>query len=215
MDVLEFLYPTRCPACDQKQPRESGLCAVCRESLYPTDAPFWRAALFDGVVEKSYAPFRYGGELALALRRLKYAKRPDIARTLAPLIRAPFGHAAAEADLVIPIPLHWRRQWVRSFNQAERLLYHAARGQPVKIDRRSLRRVRHTPFQARLPAYQRLANIVGAFRVHRRRHAVIGGRRVLLFDDVASTGATFLAAATALRAAGAAAVLTFSVARAD
>jgi len=163
------------------------------------------------------APWRYGGELGRSLRRLKFARRHEIARVLAPLY-APFLAAAVEAgaiDLIVPIPLHWRRLAARGFNQSEALARHAraAAGCAAPLDTRALKRVRNTAPQTHLDGDARRLNLLEAFVVP--RPARVAGRRVLLVDDVVATGATMAAAATALTTGGAAAVVGFAFARAE
>jgi len=109
-------------------------------------------------------------------------------------------------DMVVPVPLHWRRRRQRGFNQAEALA--RALGLPW---RNALRRTRRTPSQTDLPAAQRHANVRNAFAL--RRRASVSGRSILLTDDVATTGATLEACATVLRAAGAREVRALTVAR--
>ena len=153
----------------------------------------------------------------MALRRLKYGRRPDIARSLAPLIAPALEQAATSfaADLVIPVPLHWRRHAARGFNQAAALFVHAGRGLGLRVDKLSLRRCRHTPPQSGLGLARRAANLRGAFTVVSGRRERVAGRRVLLFDDVMTTGATASECARALLAAGASAVMAFAAARAE
>src|SRR5690606_4219279 len=109
----------------------------------------------------------YGGELARALRRLKFDRRVDVARALAPLVTPPLAGAlaAAEADLICAVPLHWRRHARRGFNQSALLLGHAAAllpgAPPIAVD--LLRRIRATPQQTGRDARARRQNVAGAF----------------------------------------------------
>ncbi len=165
----------------------------------------------------AHAPYRYGGELAWALQRLKYDGRADIARTLAPLLAPALARVVAQTgvDLAVPVPLHWRRLSSRGFNQAALLLGHAARGLALEVDRTTLRRVRATAAQSGLRGGQRAGNVASAFAVPRRRRARVAGRRVLCVDDVMTTGATLGACARALLAAGAREIVVFCAARAE
>ena len=226
--ILDLVYAPRCSACDATGMR--GLCTRCSQSLYPIDAACPRcAAPIEGPLSllcrrcrrrpppfvAAVAPFRYGGELARALRRLKYRRRPDLARDLAPLCSPALAVLAPLVDLCVPVPLHWRRRSARGYNQAVELLRFAARGLPLTLDPLSLRRTRATAPQSGLSARERRRNVASAFAVVERRRHRLAGRRVLLFDDVMTTGATMTACARALRHAGAASVLAFCVARAE
>jgi ComF family protein len=198
------LYPvdSACPRC--ALPIEGPVSIVCRRCR--RRPPAFRLAC---------SPYRYGGELGRALRRMKYQRRPDMARDLAPLF-APALHAVAGlVDVAVPVPLHWRRASERGFNQAAELLHFAGRGAGLPIDKLSVRRVRATDPQSGLNAKERRANTARAFAVLPRRVARIEGKRVLLFDDIMTTGATMNACAQALVDAGAQSVLAFSVARAE
>ena len=193
-----------CPRCAEPQVAEpANVCARCRTEAWP--------------LEHLIAPWRYGGELGRALRRLKFAPRPHLARELAPLA-APFLAAAvahAGIDVIVPIPLHWRRLASRGFNQAEALARHARNHAALTtpIDTRARARLRATAPQTHLDAAARRVNLEGALAV--RRPARVAGRRVLVVDDIVTTGATMAAAGHALRAAGAAAVIGFAFARAE
>jgi ComF family protein len=115
------------------------------------------------------------------------------------------------ADCVVPVPLHWRRQYARGFNQARELASHL--GPPV-ID--ALVRRRHTRAQVELAADGRRANVLAAFRLRRGwfRHPDLQGAKVLLVDDVITTGATLESCATVLKTAGASTVCALTAARA-
>lgn len=115
-------------------------------------------------------------------------------------------------DVVVPVPLHWRRRLARGFNQSELLARAVARryGAPVV---NAVRRKRSTSAQAGLTHAKRRANVAGAFTVVRQR--AIESRRVLLVDDVMTTGATAAACAAALRRAGARYVALLTLARVD
>jgi ComF family protein len=231
--LLSILYVPRCAACDRRVAPDRGLCEPCTEALDPlgpacprcsepaagpVPVTCARCRRAPPPYETMVAPWRYGGELGHALRRMKLERIPAIGRELAPLV-APFVAAAIDAgdlDLVVPVPLHWRRLAGRGFNQAQVLAEEAVRRAriAVRVDATSLRRVRPTPTQTGLSAAARARNVAGAFAVTRRRTARVAGRRVLLVDDIATTGATLAAATRALVAAGASVVVAFVVARA-
>ena len=118
--------------------------------------------------------------------------------------------APAGLDLVVPVPLHWRRRLARGYNQSERIARPLARRLGVPYAD-ALRRHRATPPQTALGRRARLANLHRAFRV--RQPAAVAGRRILLVDDVATTGATLEAAARELRRAGALEILALVAGR--
>lgn len=232
--IVDLLFVPHCAACDVRVEPGVALCATCEVSLYELGAACPRCAeplphAGGGAVacercraapppfSSAHAPYRYGGELAWALQRLKYEGRADIARTLAPLLAPALARVVAQTgvDLAVPVPLHWRRLSSRGFNQAALLLGHAARGLTLEVDRASLRRGRATAAQSGLRLRQRADNVAGAFAVPRRRWARVAGRRVLCMDDVMTTGATLGACAQALLAAGAREIVVFCAARAE
>jgi ComF family protein len=117
-----------------------------------------------------------------------------------------------QLDLVVPVPMHWWRKWNRGFNQAELLARVVGRRTGIPVAR-ALKRRRSTLSQAGLTLAQRRENLTGVFRVPARNR--MEGRRVLLVDDVFTTGATASACAAALKRAGARSVVLLTLARVD
>jgi ComF family protein len=186
-----------CPRCAEPLGGERAIaCARCTRTPPPQSA--------------TIAPWRYGEALAIALRRLKLGARPDLARALAPLAAPVL--AACAVDVIVPVPLHWRRLARRGYDHAELLAVHAAGSIPVT---RALRRTRHTRTQAGLSAAERAANVRGAFAITRAGARALQDKRVLVLDDITTTGATLAAACAAIANAGAADVMAFAFARAE
>lgn len=228
--LLDVVYAPGCAACDEPIAAGAGLCASCAVSLEPLAGRCPRCARpSSGPADEMCrrcrrapppfatiaAPYLYGGELAVALRRLKFGGRRDVARTLAPLLRPGLAEAATGCDLIVPVPLHWRRLARRTFNQAALLARHARPAGAPPIDQLALRRLRATAPQTGLDARARRGNVSGAFGVAARRRPRVAGRHILLVDDIVTTGATMAAAAAALLAAGAGSVTGFCAARAE
>ncbi len=140
---------------------------------------------------------------------IKFARRLAWARALGELLAEEI--PAADSDLVVPVPLHPARLAVRGFNQAQEIALPVARRLALPLSPEAARRWRATRPQSTLSAAERQLNAAGAFRVNR---AAIEGRRVLLVDDVVTTGATAASLASAVSAAGAVEVTLAAVARA-
>ena len=140
---------------------------------------------------------------------LKYGRIQTLARPLAKFLykALPLDRTF---DVIVPMPLHWRKQWQRGFNQSELLAQAVGKRWNVPV-KKLARRIRATTVQAGLTAAKRRANVSGAFRAK----AAIKGRKVLLVDDVMTTGATASACASALKRAGAASVTLLTLARVD
>jgi ComF family protein len=158
----------------------------------------------------------YEGVLRQLIHGLKYEGRRTLAAPLGEMMRARGTEVLQGADLAVPVPLHWRRQHTRGFNQAEDLARHL--GLPVV---RALRRVRPTSPQSGLSATGRRRNLRGAFApprrgwLGRRRHDPrIRGVCVVVVDDVSTTGTTLDACAQVLREGGAREVRGLTAARA-
>lgn len=193
--LLDLIAPRRCAACDRVIDVRGGL--FCR----PCDA---LAERYHGVG----AVFEYGGPVADAIGRFKYEGRSDLGRVLGLRMAEEAGVWAGRVDGIVPVPLHWRRRRTRGYDQAALLARPVARGLRVPSLFRCLRRVRNTPSQVALPHADRLRNVRGAFQ----SRGLEGSPRLLLVDDVRTTGATLAAAADALRVAGAGDVRTLVLA---
>ena len=200
-----LLAPARCAACDANVPRRTAVfCSPCASTA---DVP-----LEDD--PRATAAFVYGGAVARAIVRLKYERRPDLARPLGDLLwRALAPRASAlTGAVVVPVPLHVTRLAERGFNQSALLGKRLAHQLGAPLLPMALTRSRDTSQQAILGREARLANVADAFRS--RQPDRVRGRMVLLVDDVRTTGATLEACEQVLLAAGAAGVVSAVVARA-
>jgi ComF family protein len=184
-----------------RKPPESGGCQVCKDA----------APNFDRLI----ALGGYDEELRDAVLRMKRPTQDAIALAMGRLLAARCQELLAEArpNLIIPIPMHWARRLRRGGNSPEVLAGCLAKAFGAPARRNVLVRRRHTAPQWPLTPQERHANLRGAFRL--RRPAAVKGARVLLVDDILTTGATCNEAARLLKQAGAATVAVAIVARAS
>jgi ComF family protein len=204
-----------CAACRGRlRPLPPGGCAVCGRALAAAGLPAgWRCQPCRDeppAYERLLALWSYEEPLAAVVRGLKFRRLDYLGRHLGELLAERYAGDLAGMDVVVPVPLHWRRRLHRGYNQAEQIARPlAARlGLPLVP---LLRRTRATPPQSLLGKPARIANLRRAFRVPHPRRLL--GRHLLLVDDVATTGATLEAAAAVLRAAGAASVTAITAGR--
>lgn len=199
------ILPITPPVCDRcgdplaRQPQSAGHSDVCGP-----------CCASDSAVSRARAVGEYEGALREIIHALKYSGRISLARPLAERMRDRGRELLSGVDGVVPVPLHWRREYQRGFNQAREIARHL--GPPV-VD--TLSRRRATRAQIELAADRRRANVAGAFRIRRAwfRSVRVQGRKLMLIDDVSTTGATLEACATVLRDCGAADVYALTAAR--
>jgi ComF family protein len=144
-------------------------------------------------------------EISRALvHSLKYGDRLDLAPMMGRWVAQAGRELLAEADALVPVPLHWRRLWARRFNQSAMLAATISAESGVSVAARALKRVKATVPQVGLSQAERGTNIQGAFQVPDEGKAAVAGRRLVLVDDVLTSGATVEGCARALLRAGAA-----------
>ncbi len=175
-----------------------GRCRLCRAGL----TGFQRAWSFG----------EYDGALRKLIHLFKYKRVEPLAQPLGVMLSRALPRQF-EFDAVVPMPLHWLRLWRRGFNQSESLARVLSERTGIPVVAGALTRRKSTAAQAGLTGAQRRLNVSGAFAV-KRRH-LIENRRVLLVDDVLTTGATAASCAAALRRAGAREVSVLTLARVD
>jgi ComF family protein len=228
--IIDGVLPPRCLACGAVVGEPDALCGQCWRAL-SFFAPPWCAVcglpfphpMGEGAVcadcargraswDRARAALRYDKHSRQLVLALKHGDRTHLARALGGWMRRAGGEVFEGVDLLVPVPLHWTRLFARRYNQASLLAQaiHAAGGPPVAPD--WLVRRRRTPSQGRLGPLARARNVHGAFAVRPGRS--VAGKRLVLVDDVLTTGATVEECARVLRRAGAASVGVITLARA-
>jgi ComF family protein len=165
------------------------------------------------VFQRARAVARYDDVARALVHRLKYGDRLELAKALGAMMTRAGADLLAEAEVIVPVPLHRSRLWWRRFNQAMALSAVVSRASGVPCDPFLLARVKRTRPQVGLIKNQRGENLQGAFRVPVDMKPRLEGKRVLLVDDVVTTGATANAASRALLRGGASAVDVLAFAR--
>ena len=229
--ALGVVYPPTCIACAAATGEPHTLCARCWSEMRFIERPFCErlgtpfevdlgvallspAAIADPpVFRRARAVARYDETARRLVHRLKYGDRVELARALGAMMARAGAELLIDADVIVPVPLHRSRLWWRRFNQAMALAGALSRTSGVRCDPFLLARVKRTRSQVGLTRTQRGDNLQGAFRVPADAKPHLAGKRVLLVDDVVTTGATANACSRALLRAGAESVDLLSFAR--
>jgi len=230
---LAFIYPEVCQLCGEARatPAEGFVCAGCRASVRFIEPPYCShcGLPFAGAITTAFEcascremrwQFCFARSAVIArdavldiIHRYKYQRALWFEPFLAELF---IGRAEPELrgqpwDWLVPVPLHPAKQREREFNQAERLARRLSAATKIPVHTRLIRRIRPTQTQTMLSREERLANVREAFAMRGRER--LAGQRLVLVDDVFTTGATTSACAAVLRAAGAGDVCVWTVAR--
>jgi len=229
--ILDLLLPPTCAGCGEVVEDAHTLCLECWGALTFISRPCCDACghpfeyevpglTLCGACMRDRPPFAraraallYDDASKAFILRLKHADRTDTVHLLAKWLVQAGAEILGGADVLVPVPLHWTRLFSRRFNQAALLAQALGRlsGKAVMVD--ALVRHKKTPSQGRLGVKARARNVQGAFRMATARNPQIRGKRVVLVDDVYTTGATVRAAAKALLRGGAASVDVVTLAR--
>lgn len=218
---LDLALPPLCAVC--RLPVEGkGLCPACWSKLSFITPPYcerlgipfmydpgpgmlsMEAIASPPAYRRARAAVRFDEISRALVHALKYNDRLDLAPMMGRWISQAGRELLAEADALVPVPLHWRRQWARRFNQSAVLAAAISADSRVPLAAAALKRVKATAQQVGLSRSERAANIQGAFRVPADGQAMVTGRRLVLVDDVLTSGATIDGCARALLRAGAA-----------
>jgi ComF family protein len=222
--ALDAALPPLCPACRTPLGDGGGLCPACWAKvsfiappycdrlgiLFPYD-PGPGVLSMEAIADppaygRARAAVRYDDVASGLVHHLKYGDRLDLAATMGRwMARAgrDLIEGAEGGDALVPVPLHWRRLWGRRFNQAAVLAQAIAATRPLPVLCGVLKRVRATPQQVGLSRSERAVNVQGAFAVTDDGKAAIAGKRLILIDDVLTSGATVDTCVRALLRAGA------------
>ena len=219
--ALDFALPPLCPSCREPLGDGNGLCAPCWSKLSLIEPPYcarlgipfaydpgpgllsMEAIANPPAYDRARAAVRYDDVARALVHASNMATGSTSRRPWANGWRVPAANCFADADALVPVPLHWRRQWARRFNQSAALAGVISGLTGVPVVHGGLKRVRATPQQVGKSKTERADNVQGAFRVAMEHEADIAGRRLVLIDDVLTSGATVDACARALLRAGA------------
>jgi ComF family protein len=221
--TLDVALPPLCASC-RELVADTGICPDCWSKLHFIAPPYcerlgipfaydpgpgilsMQAISDPPAYERARAAVRYDEVARTLVHALKYGDRLDLAPTMGRWMARAGSELLAGADALVPVPLHWRRLWARRCNQSALLAKTISAETAVRVCDTALRRVKATAQQVGLSKTARADNVQGAFRVPKEHRVEVVGKRLVLIDDVLTSGATVDACARALLRAGAATV---------
>ncbi len=228
---LDLLLPPRCLSCGVGIERSGALCAPCWQEIHFLSEPHCAVCALPFPYElgsdtlcagcrarrpgydRARFVMRYDDASRKLILAYKHGDRIDAVPAFTQWLVRAGGDLIAEADLVVPVPLHWWRLFRRRYNQSALLARAVGGASDLLYLPDLLRRRRHTPPQGRKSHEARRRNVAGAFAVKAAQRELLDGKAILLIDDVVTTGATVEACAAVLRRAGAARVDVLALAR--
>lgn len=218
--VADFLYPPVCPGCGAPVAAPGGVCASCWGQLAFISAPICPVlglpfshdpgpgalsaeALADPPpFDRARSAVVYNDKARALVGHMKYRDHTELAHLCARVMAGAGAELMGKDGLLVPVPLHHLRQWRRRYNQSAELARGLARLTGLPVSYTLLRRRKRTRAQVGLDAKQRARNVAGAFRVDPGEASEQAGRRLIMIDDVITTGATVRALAQVARRSG-------------
>lgn len=219
--AVDAILPPLCPACSRPLTDDGAVCATCWSRLSFIARPYCerlgiplphdaapgalsaRAIAAPPAFGRARAAVVYDDVAGSLVHALKYGDRMEIAPMMGRWMAVAGAELTARADALVPVPLHWRRLFARRFNQAAALAAVMADLSGIRVLGGALTRIRPTPQQVGLTRAERAGNVQSAFRVPEAGRADVRGRRLIVVDDVMTTGATAESCARTLLRAGA------------
>jgi ComF family protein len=230
-DAVDLVLPPTCLACRKPVSAAGCLCSACWNGAGFIERPFcerlgtpFASDMGEGALspsaiadppayDRARAVARYSDVVRDLVHLLKYGDRLDVAPAVGRWMARAGAELLSDADALVPVPLHWSRLWQRRFNQSAALARSVAALRSLTVLDHILARTRATPPQVGLARSERAKNVQGAFEVAKAARIAVKGKKLVIIDDVLTSGATVDACARALRRAGAARVDVLVLAR--
>lgn len=186
--LVDLVFPPSCPLCD-KPCQDSKICSECEASLHYLEGDFAAPHLDRIFFDRARSCFAFEGRVLDAIHGLKYLKRFDLISVFAEhLVRE--ARNMGRYDMIVPVPVHWWRLWRRGYNQSALLARAVGKELSVDVELRALKKKRLVHPQVGLSRDERLKNMKGVFTVDPKKARRLEKARILIIDDVLTTGAT-------------------------
>ena len=229
-NMVDFVFPSTCPCCDKTIESHQLFCDKCFHQITFIKKPMCYRCGQPLLLEKSKgnilcpeclkkrplydiarAAFIYDSVSKASILKLKYTDRMEYAYPLVELLYQAGSDLFSKTDIIMPVPMHWRRRLKRKYNQADLLGRLLAKKTHIPYSSKNLIRSRHTEVQENKTLSERNRNVKDAFCIKKEQE--IQSKTILLIDDVFTTGATVSNCAKTLKKAGAKAVYVLTVAK--